>query len=430
MAKTETWVFRWKMWISSKPVLPGVWRKKEGGHVVRGHALDPRTGKLKEIKKVLKEPDPKRALAWLTLERERVRRGQWKEQKTEIPTWKSFAASVFQAKVDDGTIQSAKGREKWSICLEHLCTAPWASFYLDKIRHADLVDWRNGLPALWYERWTKGSEGVKPRLIKRARYAATTLNDWLNPARVIFAAATIKYGLPRDPMLGIEDFEVTHRTYTREEPNALTPDEVGLWLQTFKQKFPQFYAMAFLGLVHGQRPSTLRPLRRQGPTPDVILDGKDPRLLVRRSHTLRDEVWDRTKTQKDLDLMLHPEVVEVLRWHIRTQLVTPEQKKSELLFPNEAGGFRSKSCLDKPFAAVTTACKIKKRITPRALRRTFQDLSRAAHVEGVVAKAISGHATDAMRVHYSTAYDAEVSAAVGNIIDLTRIRAEKQAVQN
>ncbi len=412
-----TWTQRWRKTISSEAVLPGVWRMKDGGHVVRAHAKDPRTGKLREVRHFLpQEADAKRALAYLTLALERVRRGTEQQTTQQTPSWKVFADGVFNAKIEDGSIQSAKGKEKWSVCLVHLCRAPWASYFLDKIKHAELVDWRNSLPAMRWER--KGK--LKP-------YSANTLNDWLAIARVIFAAATIKHDLSRDPMVGVEDFEVTHRTYTREQPNSLTPEEVGRWLAKFKDMFPQFYAMVFVGLVHGQRPSSLRPLRRQGDSPDVILEGKDQRLLFRRSHTLRSEVWDRTKTKLDLDLVLHPKVAEVLRWHIRTQLTTDAQLRSELLFPTKWGGLRSKSCLDKPFAAVTAACKLKKRLTPRALRRTFQDLTREGKVDAVVARAISGHATDAMRVHYSTARDAEVSAAVGEIIDLAKVRKRRSA---
>lgn len=61
------------------------------------------------------------------------------------------------------------------------------------------------------------------------------------------------------------------------------------------------------------------------------------------------------------------------------------------------------------------------------MRRTFQDLTRAGGVEGVVAKAISGHATDAMRNHYSTANDAEVTQAMGKVIDLTEVRKGRKA---
>lgn len=272
------------------------------------------------------------------------------------------------------------------------------------------VDCRNGLPT---RTWTRRNK--KGDVTKTGKYSPLTMNDWLAVARVIFAAATLKYDLPRDPMLGVEDFEVTHRTYTKEQPNALPPDKVSTWLAIFREKYPQHYAMVFLGLVLGHRPSTLRPLRRKGRERDIDLDAKKPRLLVRRSHTMLQEVWDQTKTKTDQDIAVEKSVAEVLRWHVRTQLVTEAQKRSDLLFPNERGGFRAKSCLDKPFRAVTTACKLAMRITPRALRRTFQDLTRAKKVEAVVAKAISGHATDAMRVHYSTAHDAEVEAAMGKV---------------
>ena len=42
-----------------QPVLwkPGVWRRKEGGHLVRGRAIDPRTGKIKQVRMVILEPD-------------------------------------------------------------------------------------------------------------------------------------------------------------------------------------------------------------------------------------------------------------------------------------------------------------------------------------------------------------------------------------
>lgn len=65
--------------------------------------------------------------------------------------------------------------------------------------------------------------------IKTGKYAPTTLNDWLAVARVVFIAAKKKYGLPVDPMADVEDFPLKgHRTYTKEEPNALTPEETAV----------------------------------------------------------------------------------------------------------------------------------------------------------------------------------------------------------
>ena len=48
----------------------------------------------------------------------------------------------------------------------------------------------------------------------------------------------------------------------------------------------------------------------------------------------------------------------------------------------------SPSALDKPFAKVAAVMKLKKHITPKAMRRTFQDLARAAQVNDVVTRAV------------------------------------------
>lgn len=73
-------------------------------------------------------------------------------------------------------------------------------------------------------------------------------------------------------------------------------------------------------------------------------------LLVRRSHSQDSHVGKTTKQKVKYRIHLPPEVMDVLRWHVETQLVTPEQQESDLLFPSIKGGFRSTSCLNKPFA--------------------------------------------------------------------------------
>jgi integrase len=41
-------------------------------------------------------------------------------------------------------------------------------------------------------------------------------------------------------------------------------------------------------------------------------------------------------------------------------------------------------------------------VTDHGLRRTFNDLTRRAGVDGVVLKSLTGHVTEKMRTHYST----------------------------
>jgi hypothetical protein len=155
--------------------------------------------------------------------------------------------------------------------------------------------------------------------------------------------------LPFNAAEGVPSFDTSeHETYTEEQPNSLTSKEAASFLACMKDEFPAQYAMTFLGFATGLRPSTMRPLRRTGPTPDVHWDKGV--VLVRRSHTLGDEFMNTTKTKLRQRITVPPEVMEVLCWHVATQLTTPEQKASELLFPAEDGGFRSVSFLKKAFA--------------------------------------------------------------------------------
>src|SRR5207253_1046097 len=140
---------------------------------------------------------------------------------------------------------------------------------------------------------------------------------------------------------------------TEEEPNSLTVNEMPRFLVKMRELFPQHFAFVCLGFFLGHRPSTLRPLRRSGLTPDLLLD--EAVLLVRQSHTEGDEVMATTKTKIRQRITLPPVLVDILRWHIATQLTTEQQRASALLFPAEDGRFRSRTVLKKPFLAVASA---------------------------------------------------------------------------
>ncbi len=160
----------------------------------------------------------------------------------------------------------------------------------------------------------------------------------------------------------------------------------------------------------------MRPLRRSGATPDVLWAERV--IIVRRSQTVGDEVMESTKTGRRQRINIPDELIAVLRWHIDTQLTTPEQIKSELLFPALTGGFRAENVLQNPFNEVAKVIGLKKHISPRAMRRTFNDLARLGKVEAVVTKSISGHVTDAMRDHYSTVNPVEQREGIGRVISI------------
>jgi hypothetical protein len=61
------------------------------------------------------------------------------------------------------------------------------------------------------------------------------------------------------------------------------------------------------------------------------------------------------------------------------------------------------------------------------MRRTYQDLCRAANVADIVTRSISGHATEDMQRHYSTVSADEQRAGLAAVIDLATERAKRVA---
>ena len=107
----------------------------------------------------------------------------------------------------------------------------------------------------------------------------------------------------------------------------------------------------------------------------------------------------------------------------RTRVAAPgPAKESDLLFPSITGGYRSPTTLRKPIAAIAKAAKVKKHLSARCMRRTFQDLGRAAQVHDFVVRAISGHATVDMQAQYSTISGDEVRRGLAKVISLAGIR--------
>jgi len=407
--KEKKWIRRWDAWIAPRQCRPGVWRRKGGGYLVRGRAKDPLTGKLKEVRRRLDGVDASGAYLWLQDELEAIRGGRW--SAVAVPTRRSFddyAVSLLERKVAQGKIKSAKTREQWAGTLENVLIPWFGEIYVDEIRRAMVLRWKDEAAAL----------------IASGQYSPTTANGWLKLLRVVINAYVFEYELTRNPVAGVEDFDTSaHPTYTDEEPNSLLPAEVPLFLAEVLRLHPQHYAMVALGFATGLRPSSMRPLRRRGETPDVLWG--EGVLLVRRSHTRKQEVMQTTKTGSRQRLKLPGEMMDILRWHV--DRLTPGRRESDLLFPPRWGdGFMSASALDKPFREVTVALQergvIIKRLTPRAMRRTFQDLAREAEIRDIVTRAISGHATEQMQRRYSTVSADEMERCIARVINLAGAR--------
>ncbi len=410
VSSSPTWIDQWRDVIASSPDLPGVWRRRDGGFHVRIRVRDPRTGRRREINRAL--PDMARAkdaLLWLEIEAAKIRDGLAPEGPAHMPQFHVFAATVFERKVELGRIRSAAGRRKWTWVLESHLIPAFGDLFVDQFRPADVKAWQSKVSAK----------------IRAGSLSPATANTILAVLRQIADQIADDFDL-RDPMRGVEPFDTReHRTYTEVEPNSLAPADVPPFLEAMRMIFPQHYAFTFLGFATGLRPSSLRPLRRRGPSADVRW--KEKILLVRQSQTLGDEVMAATKTNRDQRIHMPAELVAVLESHIEEELTSKKMRESDLLFPAVNGGYRTGSCLDKPFGEVGEFIGLKYTVSPRAMRRTFQDLARSAGVADIVTRAISGHATATMQQHYSTVASSEVCAGLAKVIDIATSRKRRSA---
>ena len=96
-----------------------------------------------------------------------------------------------------------------------------------------------------------------------------------------------------------------------------------------------------------------------------------------------------------------------------------------LPLPSITGGFRTPTVLNKPFADVAREIGLGIHFTQRGMRRTYNDLMRAAGVNTVVLKSVSGHLTDDMVEHYSSVRGDEQRESIGKVIDLMEEKASR-----
>ena len=55
-SQQNKWINRFEMWVMPTQI-SSVWKRKEGGHLVRARVTDPTTGRKREIKRVLPDAD-------------------------------------------------------------------------------------------------------------------------------------------------------------------------------------------------------------------------------------------------------------------------------------------------------------------------------------------------------------------------------------
>lgn len=382
----------------------GIWKTRTG-YRVRVRAIDPRTGTQKERNREFSNISIEEAV----LEQERLRaeiRHPVAAERVRVK-YGDFAESLLKRKIASGELSTEKSQRTWSDAQDLHLLPEFEDWFVDAIKRRDVEAW-------------KMTQGEK---VQRGLFSPATVNGWLRVFLSTLRAAVADLELEHDPTVGVKPIDTsTWSTYTEEEPNSLTVAEVSEFMKHARELYPQHYAQLLLGLSTGRRPCELRPLRRCGPSPDVRWD--ESVLFVRRSQVLGEPV-ERTKTNVRLRIALPPSLVEVLRWHVEEHLLSKKMRESELLFPSRTGGYQSSNVLRKPIVQIATAAGFKKHLSPYFMRRTFQDLCRAAQVHDFVVRSISGHKTVEMHEHYSSVSALEVRDGLAKVVSLLAFKAER-----
>lgn len=437
-------VTRWKTKVSKKPVRPGIYRLEAGGFLVVAKVTDPKAPKGKDPRVFVSEVVPG------TVQEAQSRRDALVVEKRLELTGLSPKRQLFNFCVASrvslkclaaGTVKSAKGKQTLeSIVRVHLFPF-FKGKFCDEVTVSVMDAWRAKLQLMIAE----GYEST--RLLRNGKtqvrfihLSPETANVWMARVRNICSEMAALKMLPSDPSIALKPFDTSQvETHTIEDPNALTGAQLGLFLRAMRELFPQHFAMTLLGFLTGKRPSTLRPLRAHGQKADVLWEQSI--ILFRRSHTVRDEILIGTKTlKKEKERVGVPAfVLEELRAHLAL-IQNPGLNRfgqhpmwwrkpmleSELLFPGRDGGFRAPSVLDGPFRTVSEHIGLPYVVTPKSMRRTFNDLCREVGVHDVVKMSICGHETTEMSNEvYSTARYAEHRDAITRIADVIDLSARR-----
>ncbi|MFN0252728.1 MAG: tyrosine-type recombinase/integrase [Kofleriaceae bacterium] len=394
-----------------------MYRIDEGTYWVRAKALDQRTGKKKEVEKLLEGVNLQQAA--------QIRAELFEAAKNPAPSAKrmrvrEYAKDWWESKklrIDASTAKT------YDAALEKRIL-PWlGDYYYDALTSTDVQKWVDNMTRRGWRSEEKGSKGERKTV--RRTYTRKSMEVWFRVLRTMSRDAMVALDLTRDPTMRVS---LPEGALDQSEPNALSPEQLIKFLAAMKAECPRHYALVAVLAYTGLRfchASALRwedwdrkaavikvvrknfrgvvgPVSRKKQAPkEYPVEPELQEILLEHYEALR----------LDVDRRLKKKGIEVLR-HPSAPLDNP------LMFPANNGELRTANSLDVAFAKCKETAGITKRFTVHGLRYTFTDLVRRANVDAVVRRALTGHVTEEMQRHYSTVGIDEKRAAIAGVLRL------------
>lgn len=272
--------------------------------------------------------------------------------------------------------------------LERFILPMLGSMNVHAMQRSELVAWMAQLGDLktdddkQYARWT---------LVGAWRTMGTMLRD-----------AMVLCNLDKNITDGVR-FQV--RGLEPKHKDVLTAEELAALLKEMEHESPDIKAMCWVGFTSGMRFGELSALLWS----DIDFD----RGLIHIKKSQVKGVVGPTKTRQYRTVPLHALVASILRAH------QAWQKEREVPGLASEGGYRFSNVLTKPLSRCASRAGIDKHVTAHTMRRTFNNLARQAAGD-IVARAMTGHSTEAMTEHYSHVTLGEkakaIDAALGKVL--------------
>ena len=379
---------------------PGVHWLAHKTYRIRGKVVDPRTGKNREIDRILTETSAQAAA--------RERADLLHALRTSVGPADGrmrigdYAKSWMRSKAVKLDPTTA---ERYAVTLETHILPAFGDFFYESLTTRDVQAW---IDEAVLQGRTLANGTRKP-------YAARTVHSWFRVLRTMTRDAMDELGLDRDPTLRVTFPEAPDP----DEPNALSSDELSRFLEAMRERYPQHFALAATMAFTGLRFCHASALKWQD------WDEQAAILRITRKQVCRQVGPITRKKQAPRRVPVEPELATILRWHRRRMMETQAPGLADgWMFPSKTGTLRTPSSLARAWPTCLEAAGIARRFTPHGMRYTFTDLVRRANVDAVVRRALTGHVTETMQQHYSNVGLDEKRSAVASVHQLVKLADE------
>ncbi len=383
----------------SKKKHQGIEKMARNKYRIRVRGKDPRTGKLKEVDRVVENISLSDAVRLREEWREELRNGDVEEQKERI-TVRAYAKSWLTIRLP--RLKPSTAQHYAGVLDLHILPA-FGDLYFDALTKKDV------------DEWVAAQDG---------KYRPETINSRIRVLRSLCGDAAADLGI-NNPTARLRALPTRMVEDMRE---ALDPDELARLLAAVKEMAPAQFALLLTLALTGMRWGEASALKWGD------IHEKDCVISMIRGH--RHRYVSSPKNNRPRVHPLTPELLAALKEH--RQILEEQQHpglKEGWIFAtrskrdSDKASLRTPSSWSKSLPKWLEAAEINKHITPHSFRRTNVDLLRRAKVDAVVAKSLVGHTTESMRERYSTVAteeQREAATKIGDLINQAHANAPKE----